>query len=511
MSGSSPLNVVFVTVGELGHVIPMLHVADAVKKAGHNVSVLSQDFAAHKIKDRIEKIEAEFVPIPTGISEKEWNDFASNPARNSNMFVPLFELMSEPTKEIVSRVKPDVIVADFATLAGMEAAQQLEVPLIINLPGPVKLASTILGLADPQSYFQAGGIHIRCNYFSGFNFAMLMNVMRFGDWFGNALQHFANSKVLVHSFFGLEPPRDLPPNIKVVGPVAPSGEELGKRFQTDHPQLYEWLHATGAPPAVMITTGSIALLKDWQVRCIFDGVKKAGFRAVWSLKEAQQAFLPDKDDPAFWISSWLPQAELLQDDAVQVVITHCGWGGVLECLGGGKPVICMPFFGDQPENAAILVEAGCGELIGVFPATKKIGNWYQEGSFTGDSVSKLLKQVAQDPSYAKSVQKMKRAALACGGSEQCVKEIEWTARYGSENLVSNNLKRTYGGNPFRGVLTIAAAGGAAGVCSCFHGIGVACLGLVGLAGAAKVSLAKKASKEIKVEKPSDILAKFLQK
>lgn len=37
-----------------------------------------------------------------------------------------------------------------------------------------------------------------------------------------------------------------------------------------------------------------------------------------------------QDDPDFFVSKWTPQAELLQDPSVKVVITHCGWGGTLE-------------------------------------------------------------------------------------------------------------------------------------------------------------------------------------
>ena len=62
---------------------------------------------------------------------------------------------------------------------------------------------------------------------------------------------------------------------------------------------------------------------------------------VWSLKQEQQAFIDLSacdDKNIFHFSSWLPQPSLLASDYIDGVITHCGWGGTLECIAGGKPI-----------------------------------------------------------------------------------------------------------------------------------------------------------------------------
>jgi glucuronosyltransferase len=41
-------------------------------------------------------------------------------------------------------------------------------------------------------------------------------------------------------------------------------------------------------------------------------------------------------------------------EQVKLVITHAGWGGVMECLLAQKPMLCVPVFGDQPENAQLV-------------------------------------------------------------------------------------------------------------------------------------------------------------
>jgi glucuronosyltransferase len=63
------------------------------------------------------------------------------------------------------------------------------------------------------------------------------------------------------------------------------------------------------------------------------------------------------------VRKWLPQRELLALEEVKAVITHCGWGGLTECVMCGKPMLAVPGFGDQPMNAKLLEERGIGLVL----------------------------------------------------------------------------------------------------------------------------------------------------
>lgn len=65
----------------------------------------------------------------------------------------------------------------------------------------------------------------------------------------------------------------------------------------------------------------------------------------------------------FWISSWLPQVELLTHPGVKAGLTHCGFGGTLEFISSGIPMLCMPHFGDQGDNASLIKDSGAGEIL----------------------------------------------------------------------------------------------------------------------------------------------------
>ncbi|XP_013178836.1 PREDICTED: UDP-glucuronosyltransferase 1-7C-like [Papilio xuthus] len=60
---------------------------------------------------------------------------------------------------------------------------------------------------------------------------------------------------------------------------------------------------------------------------------------------------------------WLPQYELLKHKKIVAFITHSGLLGMTEAVSAGKPMVAVPFFGDQPANAAAAAEAGFATIV----------------------------------------------------------------------------------------------------------------------------------------------------
>ncbi|XP_073359641.1 UDP-glycosyltransferase 85A5-like [Aegilops tauschii subsp. strangulata] len=50
------------------------------------------------------------------------------------------------------------------------------------------------------------------------------------------------------------------------------------------------------------------------------------------------------------LSTWCPQQEVLEYEAVGVFLTHSGWNSSLEGICGGVPMVCWPFFAEQQTN-----------------------------------------------------------------------------------------------------------------------------------------------------------------
>ncbi len=62
-----------------------------------------------------------------------------------------------------------------------------------------------------------------------------------------------------------------------------------------------------------------------------------------------------------WLFERVPQVALLPQ--VDLVVTHGGNNTVQECLALGKPMLMVPFGGDQIENAARVERLGVGEAL----------------------------------------------------------------------------------------------------------------------------------------------------
>jgi glucuronosyltransferase len=51
------------------------------------------------------------------------------------------------------------------------------------------------------------------------------------------------------------------------------------------------------------------------------------------------------------VMTWVPQTDILAHPRTRAFVNHCGVNSMYEALWHGKPLLGLPFFGDQPSNA----------------------------------------------------------------------------------------------------------------------------------------------------------------
>ena len=100
------------------------------------------------------------------------------------------------------------------------------------------------------------------------------------------------------------------------------------------------------------------------------------------------------------------------------MLSHCGWGGTLETLMAAKPVLTFALFGDQLENAELLVRRGCALKL-------------DAERFTAAQLTPLVAQMlAERPKLAERAAALRELLGATGGAPEAVRIVAGVASSG---------------------------------------------------------------------------------
>ena len=383
------MRVLFSCVGSYGHFFPLVPLARAMARAGHDVAFATAGSLAPQVES------AGFELRPTGLSqEQRTNEFrpfregteALAPGqRRPAVFVAMFARIAAPAnlpdlKRAAESWKPDVLVHDTAELAAPIVAASLGLPSVNHGFGR---------LVPLEILAQAGEV-IRPLWVEA----------------------------------GLEPPsfggsfRDLyvdpcPPSLQLEAPpidrvalVRPMGFD---RASDDRPP--EWLDRLSDRPTVYVTLGTV--FNDASVfRVLLQGVEGDDVNVIVTTGPDVDPAELGRPPANVHIERYVPQSAILGH--VAAVVTHGGSGSMLATLAHGVPMVLVPRGADQFDNAQACVKAGVA--IRLLPA-----------DLTPAAVRKAVTRVLAEKKFrtaAKRVQdeiaKMPAPASAVGAVESVV-------------------------------------------------------------------------------------------
>nr|ADV36300.1 glucosyltransferase [Linum usitatissimum] len=243
------------------------------------------------------------------------------------------------------------------------------------------------------------------------------------------------SAVLLHTFDALEPNvltalNEIYPNR--VYPVAPmqlilnqikstqqesSLDTISYSLWKEEPECLRWLDTKPPNSVIYVNFGSITTMSKQHLIEFGMGFANSDVSFLWVIRPdlvtgESAAFPPEfkeKADKTGFISGWCPQEDVLNHPAVGGFLTHCGWGSIIESLTAGVPLLCWPFFGDQPINCrTACTEWGIGMEIDKDVKRNDVEELVRE-LMNGDK-GKKMRSKAQD--WAK----LAREATSPGGS-----------------------------------------------------------------------------------------------
>ncbi|XP_014718061.3 UDP-glucuronosyltransferase 1-6-like isoform X5 [Equus asinus] len=184
--------------------------------------------------------------------------------------------------------------------------------------------------------------------------------------------------------FVFEYPRPVMPNMVFVGGVNCKKEGI-------LPQEFEaYVNASGEHGIVVFSLGSmVSEIPEKKAMEIADALGKIPQTVLWRYTGTP----PPNLSKNTILVKWLPQNDLLGHPKTRAFITHSGSHGVYEGICNGVPMVMMPLFGDQMDNAKRMETRGAGVSLNIL-------------EMTSDDLANALKTVINDKSYKENIMRL---------------------------------------------------------------------------------------------------------
>ncbi|XP_063018783.1 UDP-glucuronosyltransferase 1A1-like isoform X5 [Melospiza melodia melodia] len=188
---------------------------------------------------------------------------------------------------------------------------------------------------------------------------------------------------LLRSEFVLEYPRPLMPNIIPIGGANCAHTELPQEFEA-------MVNASGEHGIVVFSLGSmVSEIPMKKAMEIAEGLGTVPQTVFWRYTGKAPPNLPKNVK----LVKWLPQNDLLAHPKTRAFITHGGSHGVYEGICNAVPMVLMPLFGDQMDNAKRVESRGAGLTLNIL-------------EMTSTDISNALKAVINDKTYKENIQRL---------------------------------------------------------------------------------------------------------
>ncbi|HEY6326260.1 MAG TPA: glycosyltransferase, partial [Candidatus Cybelea sp.] len=319
------MDALIVSVPFVGHLNPLLALSRELHARGLRVAVASLASArAHVVA---EAPELSFIDLGTdenlctamnGVLEDASRDpnVARGAFRLSRGLLEMWPRMFDALSAALSTDRPRMIVADLFSPAGICAAQEHQIPLVVNnsallhmLPMAVLSPAPHVPLAMTGRSIQQVGMLERI--FAGVAPFLEPLIARLsGERRLNQLRHARGlppvdmggrlkaTRIIVDDAFGFEYERALPPTVTMVGPM---WSRAVPPLSSDDAA---WL--ADGPPVVYANLGTVAVPDAKQLAAMRDAFDATTFRVLWVLRGVHAARLQGPLPPNVSLLEWGP-------------------------------------------------------------------------------------------------------------------------------------------------------------------------------------------------------------
>jgi UDP:flavonoid glycosyltransferase YjiC (YdhE family) len=417
----------FLSIPLYGHIRPLLVQARRLARRGWDVRLASLD-EARVFVEPIVRFEG-LGPDPPGVPSAV--DVFARATDEPNFYKGSREILEwvharwaslhDGALALGRRWRPDLIVSDIVTTSGIDVADVLGVPIVLNNANVLPMVSEALLPPAPTVPLMLTG---RSRSEQTLVDRMMYHPLRLlgvtmarrlarqtldpiraarGLPAADPIARAAGRRVLVNTVFGLEYERPLPPEIHLVGPML-DDDEPGLDAE-----LCAWLSA--GPPVVFVNLGTLAAPGAGFVNALARGLEDASFRVLWVLR-GDAAEIARRTSPALRIEPWVSsQMAVLRHPAVRAFVSHCGVNSAHEAVTCGVPIVGIPLFADQLDMAMRAFDAGVALLL-------------SKHALEADTLRAAILRVVDESAFRRTMPRLQAALSAAGGVERAADLLE---------------------------------------------------------------------------------------
>jgi len=379
------MRIAFATHPALGHLLPLVPLAQAARDAGHDVRVIggaslvdaTRDAGLPHVVSGPPDLPSVFARVPErqGLTGRR---LAAATWKGAFAGI-LAEAMAAGTLELAETWRPDLVVHEDSEQGSWIAAERLGIPHIALQATAWRGTGYQLSSEPLNRLLRVHGLPEDPELRAWHRFGFL-----------------TTRPPSLHNVDDPVPAGSSP--IRPTAPDATGGEPAG------------WPTPAGAGrPRVVVTMGTIMPGRTGAVAAILDGLETLDIDIVATVGHDIDPAALGPRRPTTRVARYIPMTSLLA--GASLLVFHGGSGTMLAGLAAGVPLVVLPVAADQPENADRCRDAGVARVL--TPGERRAGD-----------VLEAAAAVLGDPAYAAAAARVRDEIAAMPEPAEVLRQLE---------------------------------------------------------------------------------------